>query len=246
MKILALPIAWAFITGMARANEVQVAVAANFILPLKAIATRFERATGHHVTLVPGATGKLYAQINNGAPFDILLAADSETPARLEREGMAEPGSRFTYATGRLVLWSSRPDLVDAKGDVLRGNGFDHLALANPRLAPYGMAAQETMQALGVRERLQARLVQAENIAQAYQFVASGNAALGFVAYSQIHQGGKAIPGSHWLVPTRLHSPLRQDAVLLNRGRGNRAAEALLKYLKENQTTGIIRSFGYE
>lgn len=227
------------------ADEAQLAVAANFMPPMQKIAANFEASSGHKLQLASGATGKFYAQIKNGAPFDLLLAADDETPARLEREGAAVAGSRFTYATGKLALWSTRPDLVDAKGEVLRQGKFAHLALANPKLAPYGRAAQETLQALGLYDTLQSKLVMGENIAQAQQFVATGNAELGFVALSQVWRDGKFTSGSAWLVPEKLHAPIRQDVVLLKHGRNNAAAAALLKYLQSDAAKAVIASYGY-
>jgi molybdate transport system substrate-binding protein len=230
---------------LAHADEVQIAVAANFAAPAKLIAADFEHTTGHKALLAFGATGKFYAQIKAGAPFEVLLAADDETPARLEREGAAVAGSRFTYATGRLALWSARSGLVDARGEVLRKADFAHLAIANPRLAPYGRAAIEALSALQVLDAVRPKLVQGENIAQAYQFVASGNAELGLVALSQIMRQGKSGAGSAWIVPATLHSPIRQDAVLLAKGRGKPAAEAWLKYLQGAAARAVITSFGY-
>jgi len=234
------------VTTLARADELPVAVAANFAAPAKQLAADFEKETGHKLILIFGATGKFYAQIRNGAPFEVLLAADDETPARLEQDGAAVAGTRFTYATGRLVLWSGRPGLVDAKGEVLKKGGFAHLAIANPRLAPYGAAAVEALTALKLLAAVQARLVQAENIAQTHQFVATGNAELGFVALSQVIKDGKVAEGSAWVVPANLHQPIRQDAVLLDKGRGKPAPEAWLNYLKGDKAKAIIKSFGYE
>lgn len=228
------------------ADEVQVAVAANFAQPLKKIAPGFERATGHKIVAAFGSTGQFYAQIRNGAPFEVLLAADDETPAKLEQDGSAVAGSRFTYARGKLALWSAKPGLVDERGEVLKKGDFKHLALANPKLAPYGAAALQTLQALGVREALQARIVQAENISQAYQFIATGSALLGFVALSQVYRDGKIAEGSGWIVPGHLYQPILQDAVLLEKGRGRPAALALLGYLKSEPARAVIRSFGYE
>lgn len=227
-------------------SVVRVAVAANFSTPMKLLATRFELETGHKALLSVGATAKLYAQIKSGAPFDVFLAADDETPARLEKEGDAVAGSRFTYATGKLVLWSAQAGTVDAQGEVLKSGSFKHLALAAPKLAPYGAAAIQTLTQLGLMDRLQARLVQGESIGQTYSFVASGNAELGFVALSQVYENGRIIKGSGWIVPARLHSPLRQDAVMLVRGSSNPAASALLAFLKIGKTRTVIRSFGYE
>jgi molybdate transport system substrate-binding protein len=228
------------------AAEVQVAVAANFTAPMQRIAADFEQATGHQAKLAFGSTGKFYAQIRNGAPFDVLLAADDETPARLEREGVAVAGSRFTYSIGRLALWSARPGYVDGEGAVLKQGAFRHLAIANPKLAPYGAAAVETLGNLGLLAALQPKFVQGENIAQAFQFVSTGNAELGFVALSQVVEGGKLKRGSAWLVPPGLHAPIRQDAVILSRGRDNPAALALMKYLKQDEARAIIKAYGYE
>ena len=230
----------------ARADSVSVAVAANFSVPMQRIATEFEKETGHKAELSFGATGKFYAQIRNGAPFEILLSADDETPARLAAEGAAVPASRFTYAIGRLVLWSARPGFVDAQGEVLAKGRFEHLAIANPKTAPYGAAAIEVLGRLRLLDALLPRLVQGENIAQAHQFVASGNAELGFVALSQVWYDGALTGGSAWIVPASLHAPLRQDAVLLRPGNGKPAAQALLAYLHGDKARAVIRSFGYE
>ncbi len=230
----------------ALADEVKVAAAANFTAPLKEIAARFTRDTGHTVSASYGATGKLYAQISNGAPFEVLLAADDETPVKLEQQGAAEPGTRFTYATGRLALWSARAGVVDDKGAVLATGNFAHLAVANPRTAPYGAAAVEALKKLNLLALLEPKFVQGENIAQTHQFVVSGNATLGFVALSQVQEDGKLKSGSMWLVPSTLHAPLRQDAVLLARGKANPAATAFLAYLKSDATRALIRAYGYE
>lgn len=234
------------VLSTAHAGEVGVAVAANFTAPMTKIAAAFEQDTGHKAVLSFGATGKFYAQIKNGAPFQILLAADQETPAKLEQEGQTIAGSRFTYATGRVVLWSKQPGLVDDKGDVLKKGNFEKLAIADPKLAPYGAAGVEVMEKLGVRATLQPKIVQGENIATAFQFVSTGNAALGFVALSQIMVDGKISEGSAWIVPTTLHSPIRQDAVALSNSKDNSAAAALLTYLKGDKAKTIIKSFGYE
>lgn len=227
-----------------QAGEVSVAVAANFTAPMQRIAAQFEADTGHKAVLSFGATGKFYAQIRNGAPFDVLLAADDETPARLEKEGQG--GGRTTYAIGKLVLWSKQPGLVDDRGEVLKAARFDRLALADPKLAPYGAAAVEAMTRLGVLDAVRPKLVQGENIAQTYQFVATGNAQLGFVALSQVWADGKLKEGSAWLVPGSLYSPIRQDAILLNKGKDNPAAAALLQYLRGAKAAGIIRAYGYD
>lgn len=236
---------FSFLAGAASADDVQVAVASNFSAPMQAIATAFEKDTGHKAQLAFGSTGKFYAQIRHGAPFQVLLAADDETPARLEQEGMAVPGTRFTYAIGQLALWSARAGVVDSKGDVLKQGGYRHLAIANPKLAPYGVAAITVLHNLGLLETVQPRFVQGENIAQTYQFIASGNAELGFVALSQIMKDGKLTQGSAWFVPGSLHAPIRQDAVVLANGKGNPAASALMAYLKNDKTQAIIRAYGY-
>ena len=229
-----------------QAAEVSVAVAANFAAPMQKLAAAFEQDTGHTATLVVGSTGKLYAQIKNGAPFQVLLSADDETPARLERDGLGLAGTRFTYAVGRLVLWSRQPGLVDDKGDVLRSGKFKRIALADPKLAPYGAAAVDVLTGLGLMSWLAPKFVQGENIAQAYQFVATGNAELGFVARAQVFADGRLTQGSAWTVPASLHAPIRQDAVLLNAGKGQPAAAALMAYLRSDKARAIIRSFGYE
>lgn len=234
------------LSATARADQIQVAVAANFTAPMKQIAAEFEKDTGHKVQLAFGATGKFYAQIKNGAPFDVLLAADDATPARLEAEGAAAAGSRFTYATGKLVLWSAKPGGVDDKGEVLKKNEFKHLSIANPKLAPYGAAAVEALTALKLLDAVQPKFVQGENIAQTHQFIVTGNAELGFVALSQVMKDGKIGEGSAWIVPSTLYQPIRQDAVILDKGKDKPAAEALMKYLKGDKARTVIRSYGYE
>lgn len=230
----------------ARAEEVRVAVASNFAAPLKALTERFESETGHKLLLSSGATGKLYAQIRSGAPFDIFLSADQAAAAKLEQEGAAVSGSRFTYATGKLVLWSAQPGLVDAQGIVLKTGNFKHLAIASAKLAPYGIAAEQTLTKLGLLQALTSRLVQGESIGQTYSFVASGNAELGFVGLSQLVEPSRPDKGSAWIVPSHLYNPLHQDAVLLKPGRNKAAAKALLTFLKTPHSKTVLRSFGYE
>lgn len=229
----------------AHADTVSVAVAANFTAPMQKIAAAFEADTGHKAELSFGATGKFYAQITNGAPFQILLSADDTTPAKLEKDGKAVTQTRFTYAIGTLVLWSAQPGYVDAQGQILQTGDFKHLALANPKLAPYGLAATQAMDKLGLTAKLQPRWVQGENIAQTYQFVATGNAQLGFVALSQVMVDGKIAQGSAWQVPAQLHEPIRQDAALLLPGKDSAAAAALLKYLRGDKARAIIQAYGY-
>ncbi len=230
----------------AQADIVQVAVAANFQQPMQQIAAQFEKETGHKLLLSSGATGKFYTQIKNGAPFDVFLSADDETPARLLKEGDAVAGTAFTYAIGKLVLWSPDGALVDAQGAVLKTGKFRHLAIANPKTAPYGTAAVEVITKMGVMEALRPSLVQGENIAQTHQFVATGAAEIGFVAYSQVVKDGKISSGSAWLVPAHHYTPIRQDAVLLNKGKNSTAARALLDYVKGKKAASIIQSFGYD
>lgn len=242
LSVLSLALAAA---ATAHAEQVSVAVAANFTAPMQKIAAAFEADTGHKAELSFGATGKFYAQITNGAPFQILLSADDTTPAKLEREGKVVANSRFTYAIGTLVLWSAKEGYVDDKGAVLKNGDFKHLAIANPKLAPYGLAATQVMDKLGLTATLQPRFVQGENIAQTYQFVATGNAQLGFVALSQVMVDGRIAQGSAWQVPADMHEPIRQDAALLETGKGNAAATALMQYLKGDKAKGIIKSYGY-
>jgi len=220
-----------------------VAVASNFADTMKAISERFEASTGHTVTLIVGSTGKHYAQIENGAPFHAFLAADIERPRLLETTGTAVPGSRFTYALGRVILWSPREDYVDSEGKVLEKGTFRHPAIANPKLAPYGRAGQQIMQARGVWEALKATTVRGENIAQAFQFVSSGNAELGFVAYSQVKRPNRPIEGSFWEVPRELYTAIEQQAVLL---KDVVAARGLLSFLRTDEALKIIRDHGYD
>jgi molybdate transport system substrate-binding protein len=243
---LLLGAATSLLAAPARADDVLVAVAANFAGPLQKIAEGFAAATGHVVRPSAGATGKLYTQIAaGGAPFEVLLSADDTTPRRLVAEGHAVAGSQFTYAIGQLVLWSATPGLVDDRGAVLAAGRFSKLAIANPRTAPYGAAAQAVIQALGLKNAVTPRLVTADSIAQAYQFVATGNADLGFVALSQVAVPGKPVAGSMWKVPPTLHGAIRQDAVLLKRGEHSAAAKALLAYLQSAPARAVMRAHGY-
>lgn len=237
----------AFMTfNSAWADEVQVAVAANFTAPIQAIAKDFEKDTGHKLVAAYGATGQFYAQIKNGAPFEVFLAADDSTPAKLESEGDSVKGSRFTYAIGTLALWSAKEGYVDDKGDVLKHNAFKHLSIANPKAAPYGLAATQVLDKLKLTEATKAKIVEGQNITQAYQFVSTGNAELGFVALSQIYKDGKVSQGSAWIVPASLHEPIKQDALILNKGKDNPAAKALVDYLKGPKAAALIKSYGYE
>lgn len=227
------------------ADDVKVAVAANFTAPIQALAPEFEKATGHKLVASFGATGQFYAQINNGAPFDVLLSADDTTPAKLESEGASVPGSRFTYAIGSLVLWSADASYLDGTDAALKAGQFKHLSIANPKAAPYGLAATQVLDKLGLGEAVKAKLVEGQNITQAHQFVSTGNAELGFVALSQVYKDGKLSSGSAWIVPGELHEPIRQDAVILNKGADNPAAAALVEFLKGPQAARIIEAYGY-
>ena len=235
---------WGF-SAQGLAAEAQVAVAANFAEPLKTIAAVLEKTTGHTLAITVGSTGKLYAQIKNGAPFDMFLSADQATPERLEQEGLVAPGSRFTYATGRLVLWSADASRVDANGKILSQPKLGKVAYANPKLAPYGAAAVEVMHRMGLTAALTPKLVQGESIGQTYTFAYSGNADVGFVALSQVLEGGKLKGGSLWLIPQNLYTPIRQDAVILQRSADNEAAHALVKLLKSPAIKDLIRGYGY-
>ena len=230
----------------ARADEVQVAVAANFSAAAQKIAAQFEKDTGHTVKLSFGATGKFYAQIEAGAPFDVLLAADQATPAKLVSEGKAVAATLHTYAIGKLVLWSADPALVDGKGDVLKSDKWKHLAVADAKLAPYGQAARETLAALKLADAVQARVVTGENIAQTLQFAQTGNAELAFVALGQVQppDGSKA-PGSMWLVPDNLYAPIRQDAVVIAASRSGKAATEFVDYLASEKARVVIKAYGY-
>lgn len=232
--------------GRAAAGEAQIAVAANFSVPMKEIMALFEQDTGHRVKVSFGGTGKLYAQIKHGAPFEALLAADQERPELLEQEGLSVAGSRFTYATGRLVLWSAAPGRVEEGESLLKAGDFNKLSVGNPKLVPYGEAAMQTLSALGLKDRLQRKFVMGENIGQTYQFVDSGNAEVGFVALSQVLRDGRIAKGSGWIVPAALHTPIRQDALILQRGKDNPVLAQLFDYLKSEKVRALIEHFGYE
>jgi molybdate transport system substrate-binding protein len=222
-----------------------VAVAANFTKPMTEIAELFEKTTGHSAKLSFGASGKFVAQIENAAPFEVFLAADDKNTAKLEQSGLAVANSHFTYAIGKLVLWSATANLVDDQGEILNKGGFKHIALADPKLAPYGAAAIEVLKNKNLLSKLQPLFVQGENIAQTYQFVSTGNAELGFVALSQVMENGKVISGSAWQIPENLYTPIRQDVVLLKKGEENPAAPALIAFLKSPEAQAIISKYGY-
>ena len=224
------------------AGDVQVAVAANFTEPAKEIATAFEAKTGNHVVMSFGPSGGFYSQIQQGAPFEVFLSADAERPARLEAENLGVKGTRFVYAYGTLVLWSATPGFVDDKGAVLAKGNFQHIAIADPAAAPYGTAAVETMKKLGLYDALAPKIVKGSSIAQAYGFVDTGSAELGFVALSQVFKANK---GSRWVVPTADYTPIDQQAVLLNPGANDPAARAYIAFLKSPEAVKIIKSYGY-
>ena len=230
------------VAGHCAADEVRVAVATNFVGAMNALVERFEATSGHTVLVSSGSTGGHYAQIKNGAPFEAFFSADTERPRLLESEGVAVPGTRFLYAVGRVALWSARPGYVDADGKILETGDFLHLAIANPELAPYGAAAREVLMARGLWDRVQPRLVTGQDIGQAYSFVQTGNAELGFVAWAQLKRPNDQVDGSYWLIPDALHQPIEQEAVLL---RDVPAARALLEFVKGPEGREIIRSYGY-
>jgi molybdate transport system substrate-binding protein len=228
----------------ARGAEVVVAVAANFVPPFNEIAAEFMKVTGHVVQSSSGSSGRFYTQIKNGAPFEVFFSADDERPKLLEDEGLGVKGSRFTYAVGRLVLWSQDPNLVKDE-QILRDGTFQHLALANPKTAPYGVAAMQSMQKLGLWESLQSRLVMSENLSQTIGFIDSGNAELGFLARSQVMDPKITGKGSRWDVPENLHEPIKQDVVLLKKGEKNPAAKALMEFMRGPQALSVIERYGY-
>ena len=235
------------VSTISKADTTLVAVAANFTKPMTEIAALFEKTTGHTATLSFGASGKFVAQITHDAPFEVFLAAYDKTTAKVLKDGFAVADSNFTYAIGKLVLWSAKAGFVDEQGAVLGKGGFKLLALADPKLAPYGEAAMEVLKSKDLAQKLQPLFVLGENIAQTYQFVSTGNAELGFVALSQVidTNKGKIVNGSAWIVPENLYSPIRQDAVLLKKGEENPAALALLAFLKSPEAKAIISKYGY-
>ena len=236
------------ISQSAFAATTLVAVAANFTKPMTEIAAEFEKATGHSASLSFGSTGKFVSQLENGGPFEVLLAADETGPQKLVEDGFAVANSQFVYALGKLVLWSATPGMVDDQGKILSTGGFKHLALADPKLAPYGAAAVEVLKNKGLLEKLQPLIVQGENIAQTYQFISTANAELGFVALAQVidSNSGKIASGSGWIIPNGDYKPIRQGAVLLKNGAENPAAQALLTYLKSAPALAIIKKYGYD
>jgi molybdate transport system substrate-binding protein len=233
------------VASSVNAGEVNAAVAANFTAPVQKIADLFQKETGHTVKFSFGSSGKFYSQIKEGAPFDVFLAADEKNPKLLESEGLAVADTRFVYALGKLVLWSAKPGFVDDKGAVLGKDGFNKVAYADPKLAPYGLAAQETLQKMKLWDKVQSKLVTGESITQTYQFAATGNAELAFIALSQITKDGKVTEGSWWMIPADMYTPIKQSAVQLSAAKDPVAAKAFMTFLKSEKALVIIRGFGY-
>ncbi len=227
------------------AEQILVAVSANFLPPFRELAIEFETSTGHSLRVAAGSSGNFYSQIKNGAPFDVFLSADMERPKLLEDEGLGVKDSRFTYAIGRLVLWSPNPDLIKGE-ETLRSKKFKRLAIANPKTAPYGLAAMQGMQKLELWESIQPKIVMGENLGQTMGFIESGNADLGFVALSQVLDPKIKGKGSLWDVPSNLHEPIKQDVILLTKGKDNQAAKALMEFIGGPQARAIIARYGYE
>ncbi len=246
LSALSVLLCTAFTHTAAQAAEAQVAVAANFAEPIKAIAAVLQKTTGHTLKISTGASGAFYTQIKNGAPFDVFLSADNERPEMLEKDGLAQPGTRFTYANGKLVLWSVRPGRVDGQGAVLKAADLGKVAFANPKTAPYGAAALQVLDKLALKDALAPKLVHGESIGQTFNFVKTGNADVGFVAMSQVLEGGQLKEGSMWVIPQTQYDAIRQDAVLLKRGANNEAAKELFKLLQSPNIKDLIRSYGYD
>ena len=234
------------ISSVSYAATVMVAVASNFTIPMQKIAESFEIDTGNKLILSFGSSGSFYAQIKNGAPYQVLLSADNETTELLEREEYAQKGSSFTYAVGRLVLWSNKSNYINGSAEILNTNQFKKIAIANSKLAPYGLAAQETINKLGLMSRLESKIIQGENITQTYQFILTENADLGFIALSQVFKDGRISNGSGWIVPSSYYTPIIQNATILNPGKKHEATQSLVDYLKSDKAQSIIKSFGYE
>ncbi|WP_233998944.1 molybdate ABC transporter substrate-binding protein [Microbulbifer pacificus] len=238
-------LAVAMLSAAVRADELTIAVASNFTAPMQEITRQFEKRSGHKVRLAFGSSGKFFAQISHGAPYHAFFSADQDKPQRLDKLGQTTKDSRFTYAEGKLVLWSSEPGVVDAKGTVLNQGAYNKLAIANPKLAPYGAAALEVLRHLQIEEQSRTHWILGENISQTYQFVASGNADLGLVALSQVLKNGEVTSGSAWIVPTQLYRPIRQDAVILKRGTELPALREFWAFVQSEEARAIIRAYGY-
>lgn len=233
-------------SATARSEDLHIAVAANFTEAMHRLTDAFEADYGYRATVSSGSSGRLYAQIRNGAPYHLFFSADQEKPAALEQDGLAVAESRFTYVLGRLVLWSNKPGFVDNEATRLKSGDFNKLALANPKLAPYGVAAVEVLEQLELEDSTRSRWVRGENVAQAFQFVLSGNADLGFAALSQAKARPAGSVGSMWVVPGKLHNPIRQDVVLLKAGAGNPAARAFLAFMRQDKAQAVLRELGYD
>ncbi len=246
LKLTFISLTWLMHTSVVSADSTLVAVASNFTKPMTEIAESFEKATGHSAKLSFGSTGKFVSQIENGGPFEVLLAADETGPASLETAGYVVSGSRATYALGKLVLWSATPDYIDAEGKVLQTGNFKHIALADPKIAPYGAAAVDYLSKQGLLEKNQPLMVLGENITQTQQFISTGNAELGFVALSQVIENGKIGSGSGYIIPTNEYASIRQGIALLKNGAENPAAVALIAYLKSAPALAIIQKYGYD
>lgn len=228
------------------AEQVLVAVAANFVPSFREVAMEFEKSTGHHAQIAAGSSGNLYSQIKNGAPFDVFFSADDERPKRLEEEGVGVKGTRFTYAIGRLVLWSPNVDLVKGE-ETLSSTNFTRLAITNPKNSPYGLAAMQAMQKLRIWDKLQPQhIIMGENLGQTMEFIESGHAELGFVALSQVLDPKVKGKGSRWDVPSNLHEPIQQDAIVLAKGKDNATAKALMEFMSGPQAKAIIERYGYQ
>lgn len=244
--LAALILLLSLMSSPAFAAEVRVAVAANFAAPVESIAALFKQESGHTLKVTSASSGKLYTQISGGAAFDVFLSADEEIPKRLIREGAAVSGSRFVYATGRLALWSAQPGFVDSKGAVLNKGNFDTLAIPNPRFSPYGIAAKETLEKLTMWNAVQRKLTKGDDVVQTYQMAATEKVDLAIIALSQIMRDDKVAGGSWWLIPSEMHTPIHQSAVLLSGAKDSTAALALLAFLKSDKAKKVILGFGYE
>lgn len=245
-SILAASFVAAVAASSAGAAEVNVAVAANFTAPMKDIAAIYEKDTGNKVLASFGATGAFYAQIKNGAPYQVLFAADAKTPKKIEDEGLGVKGSAKPYAYGKLVLWSAAPNFVKENKDFILDASVQKIAVANPKLAPYGEAAYQTMQKWGNLEKAEPKFVTGDNIGKTFQYVSTSNAQVGFVALSQVFKDGKMTSGSGWIIPSDMYSPIRQDSVVLNPGKDNKAVAEFMKFMATSpKVRKVIESYGY-
>jgi len=242
---LIIGLAIVFNLALVSADELHIAVAANFTMPIEQLKLMFGEESGHDVIVSAGSTGQLYVQIHHGAPYQVFLAADRKRPNLLVKEGLAVAESLFTYAIGQLLLWSPQTNLVDSTGKILTTNDFKHLAIAHPKMAPYGAATKQVLEKLGLWQALQSKMVRGNNINQAYQFTATGNAELGFIAFSQYKVIAKKSRGSHWLVPKEFYDPIRQGAVLIKQDKNQSAAQAFIKFLRSPSARQVIKKFGY-